>query len=73
MYLKMVQKFPMVIVTESIKNNIVVVAARTYPKYPADYTHDEKEDASLDIKSASDTGRVRGSHYVQSCCELQGC
>ena len=42
-------KIPMVIVAESIENNIVVVAARTYPKDPADYTPDEKEDASLDI------------------------
>ena len=39
----------MVIVAESIENNIVVIAARTYPKHPADYTPDEKEDASLDI------------------------
>ena len=42
-------KIPMVIVAESIENNIVVSAARTYPKDPADYTADEKEDASLDI------------------------
>ena len=42
-------KIPMVIVTESIENNIVVVASRTYPKDPTDYTPDEKEDASLDI------------------------
>ena len=42
-------KIPMVIVAESIENNIVVIAARTYPKDPADYTPDEKEDASLDI------------------------
>ena len=42
-------KIPMVIVAESIENNIVVVAARTYPKDPTDYTPDEKEDASLDI------------------------
>ena len=42
-------KILMVIVAESIENNIVVVAARTYPKYPADYTPDEKEDASLCI------------------------
>ena len=27
-------KIPMVIVSESIENNIVVVAARTYPKDP---------------------------------------
>ena len=39
----------MVIVAESIENNIVVSAARTYPKDPRDYTADEKEDASLDI------------------------
>ena len=42
-------KIPLVIVAESIENNIVVIAARTYPKDPADYTADEKEDASLDI------------------------
>ena len=42
-------KIPMVIVAESIENNVVVSAARTYPKDPADYTPDEKEDASLDI------------------------
>ena len=42
-------KIPMVIVAESIENNVVVIAARTYPKDPADYTPDEKEDASLDI------------------------
>ena len=42
-------KIPMVIVAESIENNIVVVAARTYPKDPTNYTTDEKEDASLDI------------------------
>ena len=42
-------KIPMVIVVESIENNIVVVAARTYPKDPTDYTPDENEDASLDI------------------------
>ena len=42
-------KIPMVIVAESIEDNIVVIAARTYPKDPADYTPDEKEDASLDI------------------------
>ena len=42
-------KIPIVIVSESIENNIVVVAARTYPKDLADYTPDEKEDASLDI------------------------
>ena len=41
-------KIPMVIVAERIENNIVVVA-RTYHKDPADYTPDEKEDASLDI------------------------
>ena len=39
----------MVIVAESIENNIVVSAARTYPKDPADFIADEKEDASLDI------------------------
>ena len=42
-------KIPMVIVAKSIENNIVVVTARTYPKDLADYTPDEKEDASLDI------------------------
>ena len=42
-------KIPMVIVAENIENNVVVAAARTYPKDPADYTADEKEDASLDI------------------------
>ena len=42
-------KIPMVIQAESIENNIVVVAARTYPEDPTDYTPDEKEDASLDI------------------------
>ena len=42
-------KIPMVIVAESIENNVVVIAVRTYPKEPADYTLDEKEDASLDI------------------------
>ena len=42
-------KIPMVIVAESIENNIVVIVARTYPKDPANYTLDEKEDASLDI------------------------
>ena len=42
-------KIPMVIVEERIKNNVVVSAVRTYPKDPADYTADEKEDASLDI------------------------
>ena len=46
-------KIPMVIVAESIKNNIVVVAARTYPKDPADYTPDEKEDASFEISICS--------------------
>ena len=39
----------MVIVAESIENNFVVIATRTYPKDPADYTPNEKEDASLDI------------------------
>ena len=39
----------MVIVAESIENNVVVIAARTYPKDPVDYTPDEKEDASLNI------------------------
>ena len=42
-------KNPMVVVAESIENNIVVVATRTYPKDPADYTPNEKEDSSLDI------------------------
>ena len=42
-------KIPMVIVAESIENNIVVVAARTYHKEPVDYTLDEKEYVSLDI------------------------
>ena len=42
-------KFQLVIELESIENNIVVVAARTYPKDPVDYTPDEKDDASLDI------------------------
>ena len=42
-------KIYMVIVSESIEDNIVVVAARTYPKDPTDYTPDEKKDASLDI------------------------
>ena len=42
-------KIHMVIVAEIIENNIVVIAARTYPKDPLDYTPDEKEDASLDI------------------------
>ena len=42
-------KIPMVIEPERIKNNIVVVAAKTYPKDLADYTPDEKEDASLNI------------------------
>ena len=40
-------KIHMVIVSESIVHNIVIVAARTYPKDPADYTLDEKEDASF--------------------------
>ena len=39
----------MVIVAESMENNVVVIATRTYPKDPAYYTPDEKEDASLDI------------------------
>ena len=47
--LKSGPKIPMVIVAESIENNIVVIAARTYPKDPADYIADGKEDASLDI------------------------
>ena len=48
--LKNGQKIPMVIVVESIENNVVVIVARTYPKDPTDYTpSDEKEDASLDI------------------------
>ena len=38
-----------VIVAVSIENNVVAIAARTYPKDPADYTPGEKEDASLDI------------------------
>ena len=42
-------KIPMVIVAKSIKNNVVVIATRTYHKDPTDYTPDEKEDASLDI------------------------
>ena len=42
-------KILMVIVAESIEDNIVVIDARTYPKDPADYTPDEKEDDSLDI------------------------
>ena len=42
-------KIPMVIVAESIENNIGVISARTYPKDPADYTSDEREDVSLDI------------------------
>ena len=42
-------KILMVIVAESIENNIIVIVARTSPKEPADYTPDEKEDASLDI------------------------
>ena len=42
-------KIPMIIKLGSIENNVVVVAARTYPKDPTDYTYDEKEDASLDI------------------------
>ena len=46
---KIGSKIPMVIVAESIENNIVVVATRTYPKDPADYTPNEKEGASLDI------------------------
>ena len=41
-------KIPMVIEPKSIENNIVV-AARTYPKDPSEYTPDENEDASLDI------------------------
>ena len=49
-------KIPMVIEPESIENNIVVVAARTYPKDPTEYTSDEKEDASFDIKSTVDSG-----------------
>ena len=44
-----VPKIHMIIVAESIENNIVVVDARTYPTDPAYYTPDEKEDASLDI------------------------
>ena len=42
-------KILMVIVAESIENNVVVIAARTCLKDPVDYTSDEKEDASLDI------------------------
>ena len=42
-------KIPMIIESESIENNVVVVAAaRTYPKDPTEYTLDEKEDGSLD-------------------------
>ena len=35
----------MVIVAESIENNVVVSATRTYPKDPADYTVDEKSES----------------------------
>ena len=35
-------KIPMIIEPESIENNVVIIAARTYPP-------DKKEDASLDI------------------------
>ena len=47
--LKNGSKIPMVIEPESIESNIVVVAAKTYPKDPPDYTPDKNEDASLDI------------------------
>ena len=40
--LKNGSKIHMVIVAESIENNVVVIAARTCPKDPADYTPDEK-------------------------------
>ena len=39
----------MIIVPESTEDNVIVVAVMTYPKDPADYTSDKKEDASLDI------------------------
>ena len=42
-------KIAMVIVAESIENNVVVIAARTYPKDPVDYTTNKKEVASFDI------------------------
>ena len=42
-------KIPMVIISESLENNIIVVVARTYPKDPADYTPNKKEYASLNI------------------------
>ena len=51
-YLSVLKNGPkifMVIEPESIENKIVVVAARTYPKDPSNYTPNEKEDASLDI------------------------
>ena len=48
-YLKMVPKFLWSLYQISIENNIVVIAARTYLKDPADYTPDEKEDDFLDM------------------------
>ncbi|KAK1369670.1 hypothetical protein POM88_035762 [Heracleum sosnowskyi] len=45
--LKKGPKIPMVIEEERIENNLVVQAARTYPKDPKDFTADEKEDVSL--------------------------
>ena len=66
-------KIHMVIVEESIENNVVLIAARTYPKDPADYTPDEMEYASLDINLQLILVEVPRSHYVQPCYELQGC
>ena len=40
---------PMIIEPESTENGVIVAVAKTYPKDPALYTPDEREDAALDI------------------------
>ena len=50
-YIEILKKGPkilMIIEEERVENNIVIQAARTYPKDPKNYTPDEKEHASLD-------------------------
>ena len=66
-------KIPMVIVAESVENNIVVVAAKTYPKDPTDYTPDEKEDVSLYINMKLILVKSLDPIMYNHVDELQGC
>ena len=59
-------KILIVIVPESIANNIVVVAARTYPKDLVDYTPDDPLDINLQLILVESLDPIMYNH-VENC------